>query len=208
MRHAGKISDWNDEKGFGFVVAQGGRMRIFVHIKAFEPGSRRPASGEVITFELAKDERGRPRAEMARFAGQAARMRRSPRRLPRILIASLFLAGVTIAAVLDDLPWVVPAAYGLMSLLSYVLYSFDKSAARNDQWRTPEARLHFFELLGGWPGALIAQQRHHHKTAKTSFQIVFWFCVAANLVLVAWLVRNGNAAALARHIIERMQFPG
>lgn len=208
MRHAGKISDWNDEKGFGFVVAQGGRMRIFVHIKAFQPGSRRPADGEVITFELARDERGRPRAEMARFSGQAARASGSPRRLPRILIACLFLAGVTVAALLGDLPWIVPAAYALMSVFAYVLYSIDKSAARKDQWRTPEARLHLFDVLGGWPGALIAQQRHHHKTAKTSFQIVFWFSVAANLVLVAWLVRNGVAAALARQILERMQFPG
>lgn len=34
-----------------------------------------------------------------------------------------------------------------------------------------------FELLGGWPGALIAQQKFRHKTRKVSFQVVFWAIV-------------------------------
>ena len=38
----------------------------------------------------------------------------------------------------------------------------------------PEVRLHLFELLGGWPGALVAQQAFRHKTRKLSFQLVFW----------------------------------
>ncbi|WP_153605141.1 DUF1294 domain-containing protein, partial [Pseudomonas aeruginosa] len=38
----------------------------------------------------------------------------------------------------------------------------------------PGVRLHLFELLGGWPGALVAQQVFRHKTRKLSFQLVFW----------------------------------
>ncbi|MGD9578618.1 MAG: DUF1294 domain-containing protein, partial [Syntrophorhabdus sp.] len=34
----------------------------------------------------------------------------------------------------------------------------DKSAARNERWRTQESRLHLFALIGGWPGALVAQK--------------------------------------------------
>ena len=41
--------------------------------------------------------------------------------------------------------------------------------------------MHMLDLLGGWPGALIAQQQSRHKTVKASFQAAFWFTVLANL---------------------------
>ena len=42
-----------------------------------------------------------------------------------------------------------------------------------------EAQLHLLELLGGWPGALLAQRRLRHKCSKRSYQIVFWLIVLA-----------------------------
>jgi cold shock CspA family protein len=32
VRFKGKITDWNDEKGYGFVTPNGGGPRVFVHI--------------------------------------------------------------------------------------------------------------------------------------------------------------------------------
>jgi hypothetical protein len=43
----------------------------------------------------------------------------------------------------------------------------------------PEARLHLLELLGGWPGAFLAQRRLRHKCSKHSYQVVFWLIVLA-----------------------------
>lgn len=43
----------------------------------------------------------------------------------------------------------------------------------------PEARLHFMELIGGWPGAFLAQRRLRHKCSKVSYQVVFWMIVIA-----------------------------
>ncbi|MGV8333982.1 DUF1294 domain-containing protein, partial [Pseudomonas aeruginosa] len=54
-------------------------------------------------------------------------------------------------------------AYPLASLLAFALYWQDKRSAARGDWRTPEVRLHLFELLGGWPGALFAQQVFRHK---------------------------------------------
>ena len=42
--------------------------------------------------------------------------------------------------------------------------------------------MHITELLGGWPGALIAQQVFRHKTRKASFQTVFWLIVLVHQV--------------------------
>jgi uncharacterized membrane protein YsdA (DUF1294 family) len=72
----------------------------------------------------------------------------------------------------------VLAVYALMSLLTVGLYWHDKRQAQGQGQRTPEKLLHGAELLGGWPGALIAQQLFRHKTRKVSYQLVFWLIVA------------------------------
>lgn len=83
--------------------------------------------------------------------------------------------------------FVPAAAYLLMSLLTYAVYAADKTAARQGRQRVPERTLHLLALFGGWPGALLAQQRLRHKTRKAGFQLVFWlivFCHAAVLFLM------------------------
>uniref|UniRef100_UPI0035637285 DUF1294 domain-containing protein n=1 Tax=Halopseudomonas sp. TaxID=2901191 RepID=UPI0035637285 len=67
-----------------------------------------------------------------------------------------------------------------VSLLSFFMYRSDKRRAQELEQRTPENLLHLSELLGGWPGALIAQQWFRHKTRKASYQTVFWLIIAAH----------------------------
>lgn len=76
--------------------------------------------------------------------------------------------------------------YAATSLVSYVSYFLDKSSAKRGARRTPENTLHLIDLLGGWPGALVAQQQFRHKTANRRFQWVFWVTVMANLAMLAW----------------------
>jgi uncharacterized membrane protein YsdA (DUF1294 family) len=71
--------------------------------------------------------------------------------------------------------------------ITFLVYALDKSAARRDRWRTRESTLHLLSLIGGWPGALAAQQLLRHKSAKPSFQAVFWLTVAVNVAVVGWL---------------------
>jgi uncharacterized membrane protein YsdA (DUF1294 family) len=46
--------------------------------------------------------------------------------------------------------------------------------------------LQFASLVGGWPGALLAQGLLRHKSKKASFQVAFWMTVVANVGLMAW----------------------
>ncbi|HBD19435.1 MAG TPA: DUF1294 domain-containing protein [Arenimonas sp.] len=75
-----------------------------------------------------------------------------------------------------------------MSLMALAAYAIDKSAAQAGRRRIPEKTLHLFALLGGWPGALVAQQWLRHKSVKAGFLGVFWLTVFANLGLAAWLL--------------------
>lgn len=198
MRLAGRITDWNDEKGYGFVVPNGGGERAFVHIHAFPRGSRRPVAGDLISYVPGKDAQGRLQAREVRHAGQRAEPERAPSRLPRTALGFSALAAIAGAALAGWLPLLMAGVYGVMSAVSWLMYLSDKAAAGRGDRRTPESSLHLADLLGGWPGALVAQQQFRHKTLKQPFQAMFWATVAANLAAAGWLVSSGMAAGLSQ----------
>ncbi|MGY1409657.1 DUF1294 domain-containing protein [Luteimonas sp. A611] len=198
MRLAGRITDWNDDKGFGFVMPNGGGDRAFVHVNEFQRGSRRPVSGDLISYLPGKDAKGRLQARQIRHAGQKIETPRQPSRVPRAALGVGALAAIAAAAALGAIPVLMAVAWFAASGLAWLMYSFDKAAARRDAQRTPENSLHLVSLCGGWPGALIAQQQFRHKTVKQPFQSVFWITVVLNLAAAWWLVSTGMADELAR----------
>lgn len=80
--------------------------------------------------------------------------------------------------------------YAVGSTLTFAAYFMDKRAARLGRRRTPEAALHSLELLGGWPGALLAQRLFRHKTAKVRYQVLFWLIGA--LHAAGWIAAIGR----------------
>lgn len=200
MRFAGRISDWNDEKGFGFVVPNGGGDRAFVHISEFQHRSRRPVTGDLISYLPSKDQRGRLNAKEIRHAGYKIVLPHAPSRFPRAASGAVVLASVAVLAVVGIIPTLVAAAVFGLSLVAYFMYWLDKSAAKRSGQRIPENTLHLLGLVGGWPGALIAQQQFRHKTIKQPFQTIFWVTVVLNLTAVVLLVKTGIAANLVQSI--------
>ncbi len=77
--------------------------------------------------------------------------------------------------------------YPVLSVLTFFVYAFDKSAARQGRWRMSEKTLHWLALLGGWPGALVAQQVLRHKSSKAEFRAVFWGTAALNVAAFIFL---------------------
>ena len=197
MRYQGKITDWKDDKGFGFITPNGGGPRVFVHIKAFSNRQQRPAGDERVTYALTHDAKGRPQAEGVAFVGKrgAPASASGPGNVPLILTAAfvVFVAGSVVAG---KLPIQVAGFYLIASLVAFVAYALDKSAARNDRWRTPESTLHLFALAGGWPGALAAQRLLRHKSRKPSFQFMFWITVVLNCSALAWFLSAPGAKEL------------
>jgi len=103
-------------------------------------------------------------------------------------IAALFVAMLCGLVVRGMLPLAVPAVYLVASVATGIAYGIDKSAAKSGAWRTPERILHVLALIGGWPGALVAQRVFHHKSRKPSFRFAFWATVALNCAALAWFV--------------------
>ena len=104
----------------------------------------------------------------------------------KLLVLALLCAlpvGGSVNVMLTGISRVPLLAYGAASILAFGLYWYDKQQAKAGQWRTPENVLHGVELLGGWPGALVAQQMFRHKTRKLSYQVFFWLIVALHQVV-------------------------
>lgn len=82
MRIEGKLTRWNDERGFGFITPTQGGQDIFVHISAFPRDGRRPAVGEAVVFEIEVDGSGRKRARNLQCSQRPVAGRKSQLRRP------------------------------------------------------------------------------------------------------------------------------
>lgn len=188
MRTKGKIASWDDKKGFGFISPSTGGKQVFVHMTAFGKRNRRPGINQVVRYTLSSDKNGRPCAINATLAIDRLKKptnRQSIQTL--VIVAALFLVIISVSLLTNRVSLLIPGIYIGMSLLTFIIYAFDKSAAKKGTWRIKEKTLHLLSLACGWPGALIAQQKLRHKSRKVSFQIVFWLTVLLNSGALIWL---------------------
>lgn len=197
MKFQGKVSNWNDDKGFGFVEPNGGGERAFVHIKAFKPRSRRPVNGEVIIYELVRENNNRCKAENIKFARDTQRSNKRSKTNGGSgfggVFTIIFCIGLLASLISGKLPIIVIGLYVVMSVIAFIAYAMDKSAAQNGRWRTQESTLHLLSLIGGWPGAFVAQAKLRHKSSKAEFKSVYWVTVLLNLGGLFWLhTKNGT----------------
>lgn len=187
MRFDGVVKSWNDERGFGFIEPRQGGQEIFFHIKAFGSHGGRPQIGQFVTFEV----------ELNREGKKHARNVEVPHRAPKRSVArgagsgqwgaaSYFaIAGFAVfylvASVVFGVPRWVAGVYVAASIIAFVIYAQDKSAASSGAWRVSESSLLFLGLVGGWPGAIVAQQVLRHKSSKATFRSAFWGTVVFNI---------------------------
>lgn len=198
MRFQGKITNWKDDKGFGFVIPYDGGEKAFVHIKAFSGRSRRPIEGDLITYELVTNEKRRFQAENIRFVGERATSTAPyKKRSIDTIFAILYCSFLVLVVFVGRLPFAILGVYISASILAFFAYAIDKSAAQNNRWRTQESTLHLFGIVGGWPGALLAQKILRHKSKKKDFQTVFWATVIINCFALGWLLTKSGSTFLS-----------
>lgn len=126
------------------------------------------------------------------------RPRTSPRRIDAasIVVLAAFAFCCACVALVRGVPAWVSLLYAGASALCFAFHAIDKQAAIRGRGRISEAVLLSLGLVGGWPGAIVAQQVLRHKTAKRAFRVRFWITVAANVTLFV-------LAMLAPHSFER-----
>jgi len=197
MRLQGTITKWKDEQGFGFIAPSDGGPQVFVHIKSFVSGRRRPVENDVVHYETASDGQGRIRAVNVVFEGGIVPKEAGVGVTP-LVFPALFLVLVAGAVLVGRLPVEVLAVDLVASVIAFTVYDSDKRAAMRGSWRTAESTLHFVALMGGWPGAFVAQRVLRHKSSKVSFLTVFWLTVMLNVGAHLWLLIPSGSQELRK----------
>ena len=77
----GKLTTWNDDKGFGFIQVEEGHSSVFLHVSALNRGCRRPRVGDTIMYQKGIVD-GKVRAVTASFQGAAIKRYRPSSRKP------------------------------------------------------------------------------------------------------------------------------
>jgi uncharacterized membrane protein YsdA (DUF1294 family)/cold shock CspA family protein len=220
---SGRLKSWNDAKGFGFIQPELGGGAVFVHISAMRGEQRPQLGEQVLFVAsqdqqgrlraehmrlpgLCLDRPAiRRKPAVARVKPTAPAPLLKPRRnqasgIQHLGFKLLLLVGLSVLPLCGALQLLQAhgfigalGLYPVASLVSFLQYWSDKNSAQKGRWRTPENTLQVTALLGGWPGALLAQQVFRHKTRKLQFQLPFWLIILAHQVFwFDWLLFEGR----------------
>ncbi|WP_294954891.1 cold shock and DUF1294 domain-containing protein [Sulfurovum sp.] len=185
IRKKGILTKWNEEKGYGFITPLGEKKEIFVHISEFKG---HPLLNERISFTLSKDKSGRTCATNV-IAFNQARLKFESQKTSRIKLFSLSIIIIFYGTLLyftlnQKIEAYILPYYLFISTFTFYIYAKDKDYAQDGSWRVSEKTLHLLSLIGGWTGALIAQDKLQHKSSKLSFKLTFFITILFNLLLL------------------------
>jgi len=204
MRQVGRLTQWKDDQGYGFITPKGGGDSVFVHVKSFSNRHQRPNRNDIVNYTLTFDENNRARADDVSFVVDLTPVSSPSGWGPGILAFAVFFMLFMAESVWEGkLPAAVLGLYFLASTIAFFTYRYDKAMARSHQWRISENTLHVWSLIGGWPGAALAQKMVHHKSRKESFQLIYWFTIVLNSLGFFWLLSTPGSARL-RSFLESL----
>lgn len=205
MRDQGRLVEWFDDKGYGFIQPNdGSKDRVFLHIKDFARPGPRPIMGCALEYIVQLDGQGRYKAKQVSYL-KANQTQKNANKNKKIhvknksklqamqvacIVYILVMAGLSLAGLLKG---PILLLIGLINLLTYWMYSQDKEAAERGNRRVPENTLHILAVLGGWPSAWLAQQKLRHKTQKQPFRNIYFCTIAFHILIILWLISPLNS---------------
>ena len=88
--------------------------------------------------------------------------------------------------------WPLWAALGIMNLVTFIVYAYDKRIARQNRGkrRVPERTLLLLAFLGGCIGAALGMSVCRHKTKHTRFLILVPLSVALWVIGIGLLLAD------------------
>lgn len=205
MRDQGRLVEWFDDKGYGFIQPNdGSKDRVFLHIKDFARPGPRPILGCALEYIVQLDAQGRFKAKQVTYlkASQSKAQQRNHQKTaqyqtsaklkPMQIFSVLYIIILVILTVMHKLSSLVLLFIIVINAMTYWMYAQDKEAAQQGNRRVPENTLHLLSFLGGWPSAWLAQEKLRHKTQKQPFRKIYFCTIVFNILLILWLISPMN----------------
>lgn len=208
MRDQGRLVEWFDDKGYGFIQPNDGvKDRVFLHIKDFAQKGPRPIVGCALEYVVQLDGQGRYKAKQVKYlkatqmakvtSQQAAKAKqlhaaKQAKLQPMQILCAVYIIALAILTISGLLNGMFILFVSIINVMTYWFYAQDKEAAQSNQRRVPENTLHILAFLGGWPAAWLAQQRLRHKTQKQPFKKIYLCTIFFNILLILWLISPLN----------------
>ena len=108
----GKLTRWNDDRGFGFIKPENSPQEVFLHISALPKGIRRPQEGDMILYEVLREQNGKFKARTAQIEGlklppqktiHTGQSFNKSKRSQKNLIVAIVLTPIALGAILTNL---------------------------------------------------------------------------------------------------------
>ncbi|MFC3914342.1 cold-shock protein [Pseudaeromonas sharmana] len=187
MHFQGRITDWSQERGYGFIEPHGATQRVYLNVNAFASLSRLPQDGDIVVYQADIDQIHRPEAREAWLLDDWKQRRevRRPSVLPVTLGCISWFVLLLLGIQYDRLPALLPILYLLASLLALFAQPGKESTALSPHLTKLQKLLPALTLLGGWPGLMFAR----HRQALGERQRLAWlgWLVSINVVLTSLL---------------------
>jgi len=194
MQLKGKLTTWNDDKGYGFITPIGSQKKIFVHISSFLNRQKRPVIGDILYYNIARDKKGKLCATNVATNIATPKMDEGKLNILSLVFTIVFVAGVGWLFLNGKITSSFMLLYLATSLIAFILYAIDKYQSTTNGQRIPENTLNLIALLGGWPGGIVAQEFLRHKSKKKSFRSTFFIMVFLNIIGLLFLITVGKAS--------------
>lgn len=207
MRDQGRLVEWFDDKGYGFIQPNDGlKERVFLHIKDFAQKGPRPIVGCALEYVVQLDGQGRYKAKQVTYLKATQTVHAKTNRTsqntlnaqkasslqPMQIICIVYIVALAILSISGLLNGMILLFVSIINVMTYWFYAQDKEAAQINQRRVPENTLHILAFLSGWPAAWLAQQRLRHKTQKQPFRKIYFCTIVFNILLILWLISPLN----------------
>ena len=104
-----------------------------------------------------------------------------------IVLSMIYLLTLAVLSYYQHLSTKLLIVLLAINIINFAIYAIDKYRAKKGYWRIKETTLHFISLIGGWPGAAVAQRWLKHKNRKVAFQRSYWLTIVVNIAALTTL---------------------